>query len=63
MANPIKELLAANPDTVTFVYKHFPLPMHPHAVAAARATEAAALQGKFWEMHDLIFEKQSEWRR
>jgi len=42
-----------------FVYRNFPLnSMHPHAEHAAEAAEAAALQGKFWEMHDWIFEHQ-----
>lgn len=47
---------------VTFVYRHYPLrSIHPQAQAAARASEAAALQGKFWAMHDMLFENQSEW--
>jgi protein-disulfide isomerase len=42
-----------------FVFRNFPLrKIHPHAYPAAVATEAAALQGKFWEMHDIIFENQ-----
>ncbi len=42
-----------------FVYRNFPLnSMHPHAEHAAEAAEAAALQGKFWEMHDWLFEHQ-----
>jgi protein-disulfide isomerase len=42
-----------------FVFRNFPLAeMHPHARQAAQAAEAAAAQGKFWEMHDLIFEHQ-----
>ncbi len=40
------------------VYKHYPLPGHVRAKAAAIATEAAHEQGKFWEMHDLVFENQ-----
>lgn len=36
--------------------------MHKHAGEAARAAEAAGLQGKFWQMHDLLFEKQNEWK-
>ncbi len=49
-------------DRVTFVYRHFPLSsIHPNADFAARAAEAAGMQGKFWEMHDLLFEKQAEW--
>jgi protein-disulfide isomerase len=42
-----------------FVFRHFPLrDSHPHALAAAEASEAAAAQGKFWEMHDRLFERQ-----
>ena len=44
------------------MYRHFPLRnIHPNADLAARAAEAAGRQGKFWEMHDLIFEHQKEW--
>lgn len=43
-----------------FVFRNFPLrKIHPHAFAASVATEAAALQGKFWEMHDIVFENQT----
>lgn len=43
------------------VFKHFPLSsMHTRAEAAARATEAAHMQGKFWEMHDLVFDHQTQ---
>jgi len=42
-----------------FIFRNFPLrKIHPHAYPAAVATEASALQGKFWEMHDIIFENQ-----
>jgi protein-disulfide isomerase len=42
-----------------FVYRHFPLTqIHPHAYQAAEAVEAAGAQGRFWEMHDLLFENQ-----
>jgi protein-disulfide isomerase len=44
------------------IFREFPLvPTHPHALPAARSAEAAGLQGKFWEMHDLIFESQKIW--
>jgi protein-disulfide isomerase len=44
------------------VFRELPLvPTHVHALAAARAAEAAGLQGKFWEMHDLIYENQIAW--
>ena len=41
--------------SVRFVYKHFPLSFHPHARRAAEASQCAAAQGKFWQMHDTIF--------
>jgi protein-disulfide isomerase len=47
--------------TVRLVYRHFPLKKHAHAVAAACAAEAAGLQGRFWEMHDLLFLNSREW--
>jgi protein-disulfide isomerase len=46
-------------DGVRFAFRHFPLTeIHPHALAAAQAAEAAALQGQFWEMSDLLFHRQ-----
>jgi protein-disulfide isomerase len=46
-------------DAVRFAFRHFPLTeIHPHAADAATAAEAAALQGRFWEMHDLLFHRQ-----
>lgn len=43
-------------DDVRFIFRHFPLDVHPHAWQAAEAAEAAAAQGRFWEMHDLLYE-------
>jgi protein-disulfide isomerase len=49
-------------DRLQFEYKHFPLiSIHPQAVPGAKAAEAAAQQGKFFEMHDKLFENQSTW--
>src|SRR3954449_7041718 len=46
-------------DRVRFGFRHFPLTeIHPHALAASAAAEAAALQGRFWEMHELLFRRQ-----
>lgn len=49
-------------DKIAFVFRNNPLPsMHPNAKAAAAAAEAAGLQGKYWEMHDKLYETQSAW--
>jgi cyclophilin family peptidyl-prolyl cis-trans isomerase/protein-disulfide isomerase len=49
-------------DQLRFVYRHLPLTgIHDKAIITAEATEAAAAQGKFWEMHDLLYDKQDEW--
>ncbi|HJU66390.1 MAG TPA: DsbA family protein [Gemmatimonadaceae bacterium] len=60
MAYPIvKAARRALGKRVRFVYRHFPLnEIHPHARHAAEASESAAAQGKFWPMHDTIFEHQ-----
>ena len=58
----LKATMNAISDTVRLVFRHFPLTsVHDKALIAAHGTEAAAIQGKFWEMHDLLYEKQSEW--
>lgn len=58
----VREIVAEFGDRVTLVYRSFPLvSIHANAEFAARAAEAARKQGKFWEMHDLLFEKQNEW--
>jgi protein-disulfide isomerase len=55
----IQELLRLVGDDVQFVFRHFPLSqIHLHALPAAEAAEAAGAQGKFWEMHDLLFTNQ-----
>jgi protein-disulfide isomerase len=56
----VKQLQQELGDQVRFVFRNFPLPeIHPHAEHAAEAAEAAADQGKFWNMHDHLFEHQS----
>lgn len=51
------------PKKLRVIFRHLPLvPAHAHALTAARASEAAGLQGKFWEMHDMIFENQNAWK-
>jgi protein-disulfide isomerase len=47
-------------DNLRFAYRHFPLSqIHPHSYQAAEAAEAAGAQGRFWEMHDMLFENQT----
>ena len=63
----LAELEARYPDDLRVVYRHFPLigtpeqPVHDKAAPSMQAAEAAGLQGKFWEMHDELFTRQSEW--
>jgi protein-disulfide isomerase len=53
----VEQQLAGN---VRFAFRHFPLTsIHPHALAAAAAAEAAAVQGRFWDMHELLFHRHS----
>jgi protein-disulfide isomerase len=55
----VKEVQRAMGDDLLFAFRHFPLTqIHPFALPAAEATEAAGAQRKFWEMHDMLFENQ-----
>jgi protein-disulfide isomerase len=59
----LKRLEGEYEKELRVAFRHYPLTtMHKHAAEAARAAEAAAVQGKFWQMHDLLFEKQNEWK-
>ncbi|MEK9156750.1 MAG: thioredoxin domain-containing protein [Patescibacteria group bacterium] len=58
----LQSVLATYGDNLQVVYRHFPLyTIHANAEEAAYASEAAAQQGKFWEMHDLLFDRQADW--
>lgn len=58
----VKTVTEKYKDEVAFVFRNFPLTtIHPNARAAAAAVEAAGLHGKYWQMHDLMFERQSAW--
>lgn len=58
----VKALAEEFGNNLKIVYRHFPLnQIHKNADLAARAAEAAGRQGKFWEMHDLIFDNQKQW--
>ncbi len=56
----LDEFLSLNPG-VALVYRHFPLDFHQHAQITSEAVEAAGAQGKFWEMHDLLFDESTQW--
>ena len=59
----IKEVQARMGARLRFVFRNFPITTsHPHAEQAAEGAEAAAAQGKFWEMHDVLYENQSRLR-
>jgi protein-disulfide isomerase len=54
----VKQVVAEYNNQITFQFRNFPLTsLHPNAFAGARAAEAAALQGKYWQMHDLLYEQ------
>jgi cyclophilin family peptidyl-prolyl cis-trans isomerase len=57
----LAQLEADFPEDLRVVYRHFPLSMHDKAALATQAAEAAGLQGKFWEMHDLLFLRRDDW--
>ncbi len=60
--NPfLKELLTKYEGKVRFTFKHFPLAQHKNGRHASEAVEAAGAQGKFWEMGNMLYEKQREW--
>ncbi len=57
----VKQVLAEFASSTRFVYRNYPLAQHKNAKIAAYMAGAAGLQGKFFAMHDLIFQKQTEW--
>jgi protein-disulfide isomerase len=60
----VSEVLRRFPTQVRLEFRHYPLvQIHPNAMAASVAAEAAGEQGRYWEMHDLLFDNQSVWSR
>ena len=58
----VRQVAEDNKTVLKVVYKHFPLTqIHQNALISAKAAEAAGVQGKFWEMHDMLYDKQPEW--
>jgi LPXTG-motif cell wall-anchored protein len=62
VAIPLKSLAEEYKDKIAYVFRNFPLTtIHPNALLAASSAEAAGLQDKFWEMHDLLYQQQTSW--
>ena len=61
LSEPLNEM--QKKYNLRLIYRNFPLPVHAHAREAACAAEAAGRQGKFWEMHDLLYREQAVWSR
>ncbi len=60
---PVLEVFLTDHPDIRLVYRHFPLSFHDKSMLTALAAEAAGAQGKFWEMHDLLFERAAEWKQ
>ena len=60
-AESLKQLEQTYHGKVQVIFRNFPLASHPHAREAAYAAEAAGLQGRFWEMHDILYRDQAGW--
>lgn len=58
---PMVKKLTQEVPNLAVVYRHFPLSQHTNARPSAQAAEAAGQQGKFWEMHDMLFDNQQHW--
>jgi protein-disulfide isomerase len=63
LADPINQLERDYRSRLRVVFRNFPLASHQHAREAALASEAASLQGRFWEMHHLLYREQSVWSK
>jgi protein-disulfide isomerase len=63
LAEALNQMVREFQPKLRLIYRNFPLPVHSHAREAAVAAEAAGLQGKFWEMHDLLYREQGVWSK
>ena len=57
----VSELMRRMPNELALEFHHYPLPVGPNSMPASLAAEAAGEQGRYWEMHDMIFESQRQW--
>ena len=58
----IQDVMSVGSSTIRIVFKHFPLAGHAHAELAALAAESAGVQGKFWQMCEMLYERSIEWQ-
>src|SRR5213595_4343062 len=60
---PLQQIERDYASSLRVIFRNFPFTIHEHAYEAAYAAEAAGLQGRFWEMHDLLYREQSVWAK
>jgi protein-disulfide isomerase len=63
LSDPINQLERDYRGRLCVIFRNFPLPNHQHAQVAAQAAEAAGLQGRFWQMHDVLYREQTVWSK
>ena len=63
LAEPLQQIEKDYGSRLRVIFRNFPFPIHEHAQEAACAAEAAGLQGRFWEMHDLLYREQANWAK
>ena len=61
ISGPLLEIEKDYGPKLRVIFRNFPFPNHQHALEAAYAAEAAGLQGRYWEMHDLLYKEQANW--
>jgi len=63
LSGPLLEIEKDYGPKLRVIFRNFPFPNHEHALEAAYAAEAAGLQGRYWEMHDLLYKEQANWSK
>jgi protein-disulfide isomerase len=63
ISGPLLEIEKDYGPKLRVIFRNFPFPNHEHALEAAYAAEAAGLQGRYWEMHDLLYKEQASWSK
>ena len=63
ISGPLLEMEKDYGPNLRVIFRNFPFPNHQHALEAAHAAEAAGLQGRYWEMHDLLYKEQATWSK